>query len=353
VNNKLIAGAGSTHWRNYLAMATLSQPQALSATETELIAYTRVGLPPEHTITLPSLPADFVKKYTKEFCWHWAHQVGTAQDGVSPWPIKHNGDTTRLTLDEKTGAFRGMQANLPYDCMGDATGVYAGEQVGAVGAGFINYAECSKAAAGSFTKRDDGKMCYSQGDANWKSANAMAPWNTATEVCDSNYQVLSSSAQGLTGNSWIQSNDFEWAVLMAGNPGVITNLQTARALRKSIIASHSAAMDNASFGQACLDKINACHGQDTCDFGSCVPQELQFSCVPKSDYLASSANSTNGLRVLTMFGSKRVSKASLPPLVLWSTHMLQWSELMPRRTDILVWDLCMAALRFHSVPQLS
>jgi hypothetical protein len=71
------------------------------------------------------------------------------------------------------------------------------------------------------------------------------------------------------------------------------------------VESEAAAAGSDAIAADCTQRLNACHGQERCDLSSCVPETLQFSCVPRSDFMAESGNSTSGM-VLTMFGSTKV-----------------------------------------------
>ena len=196
--------------------------------------------------------------------------------------------------------------------MGDATGVYTGMNsvwvvppddlyLGVTRVANWNYCQYANAIPGA-------KLCYSQDDPDWKTNLAMNPWWNASEVCQNNY--VFDPFVDAPGNQGSWSNFGRRAVpgmQLAANPWIALQKRTARTFRQNVMAQEKAAGAPGSvIASECKAIFEACHGRESCDYGGCVPEVLQYSCVPKADFLA---EATGGMaaRVVTMFGSLRVS----------------------------------------------
>ena len=215
--------------------------------------------------------------------------------------------------------------------MGDATGVYSGLTVPLVPGGFLpvpdvfvtarmtSYYQCSNAKA---------SQCASQGDAGWLNEPSMNPWWTPQQMCDNNYVIETAavaSGQLPPDTEWATAT--EWLGLnkalaspgyhMMANAGMQANRQAARALRQSIMANEAASSASTAIAESCMQRLQACHGQERCDYGGCVPETMQFSCVPNDDFEAELAGNSTASRVITMFGSMRVSGVTLSRLLAW------------------------------------
>jgi hypothetical protein len=192
--------------------------------------------------------------------------------------------------------------------MGDATGVYTGMATSyGAWARLTNWNYCTYARPGLLAGLDDsGKTCYSQGDPAWVSHIEMYPHWNATQVCEANY-VFDPNYDTISSSTWANfKNIAQPGMQMMSNTNLQEQRRTARKFRQSIMAKAKAAgAPGGTIATECKQIFKACHGQETCEYKGCVPEVLQYSCVPKNDFFG---ESTDGVaaRVVTMFGSLKV-----------------------------------------------
>ena len=246
-------------------------------------------------------------------------------------PTIAEGDTTYIPYANlpasDTYKYENMQANLPFDCMGDASGVYAVTKM------FLentfssdetytvrvkNYGECGRLSNDDLNPdgvddvEDPEKICTGYGNSDWQSDPSMYPFWTPTEVCNHNYNLP--STMKLMGdpfdNDWsidtMDSDDFDVSVTFQSDGTYKQHLRDKRDLRRLVMAHHDAAAANTSASlAACNSTFHACHGQPECFFSGCVAKLMQFSCVDAEEYAVIKAGGVGGGLVL-MFGSKKV-----------------------------------------------